>query len=95
MIRSLIASALFIFSVSNLTAQNGYSNYLQQVSRLQQLNKQYPQLSSLQSIGKTVSGKDIWMLTIGSGKMETKPAIAIVGGVEGNHLLGTELARFC
>ena len=32
------------------------------------------------------------MLTIGTGNTETKPAIAIVGGVEGNHLLGTELA---
>ncbi len=32
------------------------------------------------------------MITIGSGNTATKPAIALVGGVEGNHLLGTELA---
>ena len=32
------------------------------------------------------------MLTIGNGNTETKPAIAVIGGVEGNHLLGTELA---
>ena len=32
------------------------------------------------------------MLTIGSGKTETKPAMAVVGGVDGKHLLGVELA---
>ena len=32
------------------------------------------------------------MMTIGSGNTEMKPGIAIIGGVEGNHLLGTELA---
>ncbi len=68
MIKSLITTTLFFFAVSNLTAQTGYSNYIQQVGRLQKLHKQYPQLSNLQSIGKTGSGKDIWMLILGSGK---------------------------
>jgi hypothetical protein len=32
------------------------------------------------------------MLTIGKGDVENKPAMAIVGGVEGSHLLGVEMA---
>jgi len=32
------------------------------------------------------------MLTIGTGKTEEKQAIAVVGGVEGKHLLGVEMA---
>jgi hypothetical protein len=32
------------------------------------------------------------MMTIGTGKVERKPALALVGGVEGTHLLGVELA---
>jgi hypothetical protein len=32
------------------------------------------------------------MMTIGTGKVEQKPAIVLVGGVEGTHLLGMELA---
>ena len=78
----------------NLTtnAQSGYSNFSRQTSRLNALIKSYPRLVKLKSITQTVGGKDIWMLTIGSGNTEAKPGIAVIGGVEGNHLLGTELA---
>ncbi|MGI8600244.1 MAG: M14 family zinc carboxypeptidase, partial [Chitinophagaceae bacterium] len=40
---------------------------------------------------KNCRWKNIWLLTIGTGQVNQKPAIAVVGGVEGNHLLGTEL----
>ena len=73
-------------------AQGNYSNYQQQTNRLNTLAKNYPQLAKLKSLTKTVGGKDIWQLTLGSGDAESKPAIVIVGGAEGNHILGTELA---
>lgn len=69
-----------------------YSNAAGQQARLQALTKTYPQLVTLKSLVKTNGGKDIWLLTIGTGKTETKPAIAVIGGVEGHHVLGTELA---
>lgn len=75
----------------NLAAQD-YSNYANQVTRLNTLAKNYPQLTVLKSLVKTNGGKDIWLLTIGTGSTASKPAIAVVGGVEGNYLLGTELA---
>lgn len=46
----------------------------------------------LTSITKTQGGNDIWMLTLGTGDVDNKPAMAIVGGVEGKHLLGVEMA---
>lgn len=73
-------------------AQNNYSNYSQQTSRLNTLAKNYPQTAKLRSLTKTTSGKDVWQLTLGSGNTDSKPAIVIVGGTEGNHPLGTELA---
>ncbi len=81
----------FLCMAGSLSAQE-YSNYAEQNNRLQALVKAWPQLASLTSLVKTNGGKDIWLLTIGSGKTESKPAIAVVGGTEGNHLLGTELA---
>ncbi len=69
-----------------------YSNHSEQGNRLTALAKAYPQLANLKSLVKTEGGKDIWLLTIGSGQTAAKPAIAVIGGVEGNHLLGTELA---
>lgn len=75
-----------------MASAQDYSNAAGQQSRLQVLAKTHPQLVTLKSLVKTSGGKDIWLLTIGTGKTETKPAIAVIGGVEGNHLLGTELA---
>src|SRR4051812_11484250 len=93
MIKKIIAFALagsFLFTTS--FSQPGYNNYNQQSSRLNTLSKGFPQLVKLISIAKTTGGKDIWMITIGSGNTDTKPGIAVIGGVEGSHLLGTELA---
>ena len=92
MIKKITAACYFLLISSLLQAQADYSNYSQQASRLSKLSRDYPQLVKLKSITKTVGGKDIWMLTMGTGNTESKPAIAIAGGIEGNHLLGTELA---
>ena len=94
MIKKLRPVALYFFLIfsSTLQAQSDYSNFAQQTNRLTAISKTYPQLAKLKSITKTEGGKDIWMMTIGTGNTETKPGIAIIGGVEGNHLLGTEMA---
>ncbi len=92
MIRTISACLVcFLFFISS-KAQTGYSNFSQQTSRINALAKNYPQLAKVKSLTKTVGGKDIWQITIGTGNTETKPAIVVVGGVEGNYLIGTELA---
>jgi hypothetical protein len=72
--------------------QENYSNFSGQSSRLAALSKSFPQLTRLSSLTKTAGGKDIWQLTLGTGNVDQKPAIVVTGGVEGNHILGTELA---
>jgi hypothetical protein len=92
MIKKFTAS-LFCISLSFLVqAQNGYSNFVQQSARINALAKNFPQYAKVSSINKTAGGKDIWRITLGTGNTESKPAIVVVGGVEGNYLLGTELA---
>lgn len=83
---------MLAYWIAGVTLAQDYSNANEQANRLQTLVKNYPQLASLKSLTKTNGGKDIWLLTLGTGKTENKPAIAVIGGVEGNHLLGTELA---
>ena len=85
-------ASLLCISCLAATAQNDYSNFSQQTSRLNAIRKQYGSYAKLTSLAKTAGGKEVWMLVIGTGNTEAKPGIAIVGGVEGNHLLGTELA---
>ena len=60
--------------------------------KIESLSKEYPSVCSVKSLVKTAGGKDIWVLTIGTGDKDNKPGIAVFGGVEGNYLLGKELA---
>jgi len=72
--------------------QQDYSNNTTLAQRVKALTSKYPQLVKSKVLTQTLGGKDIWMLTIGTGKTEEKQAIAVVGGVEGKHLLGVEMA---
>src|SRR5882672_10338382 len=69
-----------------------YSTQAQLSQRLKTLESANPSLTKLQSLAKTTGGKDIWVLEIGSGDRANHPGVAVVGGVEGAHLLGQELA---
>ncbi|WP_379086552.1 M14 family metallopeptidase [Pedobacter sp. UC225_65] len=84
----------FLLLLCNTFAQNqqDYSNNARLAQRVKALAEKYPQWVKTKSLTQTVGGKDIWMLTLGTGKTEEKPAIAVVGGVEGKHLLGVEMA---
>lgn len=75
-----------------LFAQSDYSNKQRLSQRVAALSSSYPQYVKSTSMVKTLGGSDIWAITIGTGQTNQKPAIAIVGGVDGKHLLGVELA---
>lgn len=75
-----------------LYAQTDYSNNKQLAQRVTQLSKTYPQYVKSKVLTKTLSGADVWMLTLGTGHVEMKPAVAVVGGVDGAYLVGVELA---
>lgn len=89
----LLNGFLLLFAGQQMAfAQTDYSSNDRLAQRITTLSKTYPALVKSRSLTKTISGKEVWMMTIGTGKVEQKPAIALVGGVEGTHLLGMELA---
>lgn len=92
MIKRTIAFLFCALLVSIAQAQNNYSNFAAQSNRINALAKNYPQFIKARSLTKTVGGKEIWQITIGTGNVDSKPAILVVGGVEGNMPLSTELA---
>lgn len=75
---------------SGAFAQSDYPTITQATQRLQKVASNSS--AELKSLTKTAGGKDIWVLKVGTGAMDQKPALAIVGGVEGYHVLSTELA---
>ena len=50
-----------------------------------------PQVA-LESLGRTLGGREIWLVQIAKGNAADKPAILIVGNVHAPHLVGSELA---
>ncbi|WP_210488947.1 M14 family metallopeptidase [Rufibacter aurantiacus] len=73
-------------------AQRDYQSYEQLTARLQKLSSRYSKLVSLTTVGKTATGKEIWLLTMGRDNAANKPAIVVAAGVEGTQLATTELA---
>lgn len=84
--------AVFFQAAAQTPPAGPYSSSAQLATRLKTLTSRYGPLTNLQSIGKSRQGKDVWLLTVGRGTAASKPAIAIVAGVQGAHLAGTELA---
>ncbi len=60
--------------------------------KLKSLAGQYPGYAKYKVLATTPGGNSISVLTIGTGNVAEKPAIAVVGGIEGPHLFGSSLA---
>lgn len=91
-LRLLILTTIFCISCYQLFAQNKYSNFKTMSQKIDALSKEYPSLCTIKSLVKTAGGKEIWVISIGTGNKDSKPGIAVFGGVEGSHILGKELA---
>lgn len=92
MFKSFLVCLSCLIFLSGLIAQSNYGNFASLTNRINALARAYPQQVKVRALTKTAGGKEVWQLTVGSGNMDSKPAIAIIGGTEGNHIFGTELA---
>lgn len=88
----LILAVIFMYMASLTSVMGQYQDHSQISNKIEALVRQYPDLCSVRSLVKTSGGKDIWVITIGTGTRDNKPGVAVVGGVEGKYLIGRELA---
>jgi len=59
--------------------------------------KAHPRLAKMESIGKSVGGREIWVLTISDfskGDPSRKPAMWVDGNIHGNEIQGSEFALY-
>ena len=89
---TIFSGLLFCFSTLHLSAQTDYRNYSKLSQKIKNLHSNYSSLSKLEVLTTTVGGHKIWALTLSKGNAKNKPAIAIVSGVDGKHILGPEMA---
>ena len=97
----VIFSFLSLILIFPINAQDGYNpstdyhNFSTLTKALKDLANKNKAISKLTSIGQTLKGKDIWMLQISGtkgGKPEEKQALLICGNLEGDHVIGSEVA---
>jgi hypothetical protein len=76
---------------------NRLHDYDEMVGYLKGWSAAYPKWVSLQSIGKSIQGRDIWLLTItnpATGEASSKPAMYIDGNTHANEVQGGEAALY-
>jgi hypothetical protein len=64
---------------------------------LKKINKAYPKLTRIESIGKSYEGRDIYVMKITNyknGDDTTKPAMYIDGNIHSNEIQGTEVSLY-
>lgn len=84
-----IIGSLFL-SYANSHAQ--YNSHRTMIQKSNALAKEYPSLCTVNTLVKSEGDREIIVLSIGTGERDKKPGIAVIGGIEGSHLLGKELA---
>ena len=93
----LLLLAFLLLPIQN-SAENpaaGYHDYQALTKAVNQLASQNSQICKLLSIGKTLKGRDLWLLQISGNKgpsPEEKQALLICGNAEGDHVIGSEVA---
>ena len=83
------------FASTNYIPSKGYHNYSALTEALKKLASKNKKISRLISIGKTIKDRDIWALQISGTKgksPEEKQALLICGNLEGDHVIGSEVA---
>jgi hypothetical protein len=101
---ALVLSAVLLLAVRRESAAGqpaieGYADYRALSESVKKLATVVPADApaagpqvNVESLGRTLGGREIWLLKIARGKAEDKPAILIVGSVYAPHLVGSELA---
>jgi hypothetical protein len=71
-----------------------YYTYEQVGEALNALHAAYPGLTSVESIGKSEEGRDIWAMTVNNpktGRPGDKPGVYVDGNIHGNEIQATEV----
>ncbi len=72
-----------------------YTTFDQLTQQIEALGRAHGDSLRIQSIGKSRQGRDLWALTLayqGGTSSDDRPALLIVAGIDGNHLVGSATA---
>jgi len=90
--QKLMLTVIGILFFWHAGAQTQYNNHMTMMQKADVLKNDYPALCSVSTLVKSKGGHDVIVLSVGTGENDSKPGIAVLGGIEGSHILGKELA---
>ena len=68
-----------------------YQDHRALSQHLRSLANQHPELVSIDVLGESPEGREVWLITMGAGETSSHPALLVAGGVEGDDLAGGEI----
>lgn len=74
---------------------SSYHNYDKMTKELKSLVSANKGIAKIESIGKTIEGRDLWVITIANQNgvpVSERPAMFIGANFEGDHLIGSEIS---
>jgi len=98
---SRLAGGLALLLVTSLvtprTGQGQTASYLDHDGLTRELTSlvNSSNLATMESLGTTLGGREIWLVTVGSASgapLDERPGVLVVGNLEGDHLVGSQLA---
>lgn len=89
--RWMMVLVVLITTALSSAQQTKYHNFSDLTAELHDLVRTHPRIVKLESIGKTFGNRDLWCITLASGEAADKPALLILGGVEGVDLAASEI----
>ncbi|CAF0780087.1 unnamed protein product [Rotaria sordida] len=79
------------------TTKFQYHNYDSMVEKLKELNNQYPNITSLYTIGKSNEKRDLWVMVISDQPLihePGEPEVRYIGNIHGDESVGRECLIF-
>lgn len=81
---------VFLIDTVRITAQT--VDYKSLSKKASKLASDYPGLCTIKSLARTAGGREILVLTIGTGNSDSKPGIAVAGGIDGAYPFTRDIA---
>jgi hypothetical protein len=90
----VLCLGLFLPGETAAQEYTNYQNFEDMTRSLQGMVSSNKDIAAIESIGKTLEGRDLWLVTIANKKgtpLDNRPALFIGGNFEGDHLVGSQL----
>jgi len=91
------AGVLLFLPGSQTRAQRQYSSYNDMTAALRRVVRANPELSRMETLGKTLEGRDVWLVEVANRSgtpVEERPGLLVVANLEGDQVVGSEIALY-